>query len=499
MMDRGVLIGVDLGTTNLKAAAFDMVDGATLGGASRRLPVRIEADGTREQDCNALGQALADVFADLRTTLGARWKAVAALGLAAQGGSGAIVDGATGVPRTPMYLWNDSRASVCQADVASAKSEEYWERLSQRKGPGTGLARMRWIRGECPELFDGGNMYVGAGELAYFLMTGEWRQDACNALQMGCYNVLEDRLDAEPLEVAGVDLSFVAPLREGDRIHPLGPAGAKLLGLPQGLPVAGPYMDHEAGYLSARGVCARPLQVSLGTAWVGNFVVDSPAAGHSPVQLVIGSPTGAGSLVIQPLLTGNVSQDWGLENLLGGDLKGAFARADEILGETLLPPEGLVCLPWLNVPNPLASGTLGGGAFLGMNAHTSTDDLFRALVLGMCCEFHRVFENVASHSLVDGVILGGGSSKAGFFRTLLAALFAPLSVYPLEDEDLAGARGTLTTFSALVATATPKEPETPDQATIDSVRAHYTRYVDLFSRLYGHSPAAGSYVLAPQI
>ncbi len=54
MTQAGLLIGVDLGTTALKAAAFDAVGGALLGAASRRLDTRVEADGTREQDLDTL-------------------------------------------------------------------------------------------------------------------------------------------------------------------------------------------------------------------------------------------------------------------------------------------------------------------------------------------------------------------------------------------------------------------------------------------------------------
>ena len=45
---------------------------------------------------------------------------------------------------------------------------------------------------------------------------------------------------------------FVAPLRPGHETAPLSAAGARLLGLTAGIPVAGPYNDHEAGHLARR-------------------------------------------------------------------------------------------------------------------------------------------------------------------------------------------------------------------------------------------------------
>ena len=492
-MNPSVYIGIDLGTTNLKAAAFAASDGRVLARAARCLPLRSEADGTREQDVPALRQALDEALLALRSDLGEDWDQVAGIGLAAQGGSGALVDGKTGEPHTPLYLWNDSRAAAHRPPVAAAKSAAYWRELSQREGPGMGLARIAWLRERQPDNLTAATRYVGAGELAFFALTGVWRQDACNARQCGCYNVLGDCLDAEPLAVVGGSLNLVAPLREGHQTFPLAPAAAARLGLAAGLPVAGPYMDHEAGYLAAVGVCVRPLQVSLGTAWVGNFVVPNPSSGYAPVQLVIGSPAGPGSLVIQPLLTGNVSWDWGLRTLVDPDLRTALASLNSLFAESLLPPAGLTCLPWFTQGNPLGGKAPGGGAFLGMGAHTPRADLVRALAVGMSCEFHRVFGEVVERGLVDGIVLGGGASKGGFFRRLFAALFAPVPVWSLKDEDLAGARGTLHALCPAIARATPVRVPAESDDIVHAVHAHREDYGRAFAHLLGDGGAAAPY------
>jgi sugar (pentulose or hexulose) kinase len=491
-----VYIGIDLGTTNLKAAAFSSGTGEALARTACRLPMRSEADGTREQDVAALLAALDDGLAKLRAELGAGWAQVAGIGLAAQGGSGALVDGTTGTAHTPLYLWNDSRAAGHRAAVAEAKPAEYWRELSQREGPAMGLARLAWLGERVPEAFTVRTRYVGAGELAFHALTGIWRQDACNALQLGCYNVLEDRLDAIPLQAVCCDLDLVAPLREGHRTAPLSPAAAKHLGLPAGMPVAGPYMDHEAGFLSAAGVCPRPLQVSLGTAWVGNFLVPDPTVGYAPVQLVIGSPRGPGNLVVQPLLTGNVSWDWGLKTLVDEDLPAALGQLDAIFSSNLLPPRGVTCLPWFTQSSPFCAPAPGGGSFVGLGAHTSRHDLVRALAVGMCCEFQRVFDEVGSGGLVDGVVLGGGASKGAFFRRLFSALFAPLPVWSLKDEDLAGARGTLHALCPEIATAKPVRvpAEKPDM--IQAVRQQADDYASMFASLLGDGGPAAPYRLS---
>ncbi len=492
-----VFLGIDVGTTNLKGAAFSGADGRLLARASRRLTTRVEPDGTREQSVEGLLEAVHSILEELRTSLSGRWAEVAGIGVAAQGGSGAIVDPRSGCALTALMLWNDSRAHCRIPEVAALRPAEYWRELSQRDGPGPGLARIRWLKETRPELFAGDRLYVGAGEIVFFHLTGEWRQDACSALQTGCYRVLEDRLDEEPLRLAGLPLAAVAPLREGHTVAGLSAEFAACSGLPSGLPVAGPYMDHEAGYLSAAHISERPLQCSLGTAWVGNFVVDTPRSGYNPVQLIIPAPTaGRSSLVIQPMLTGNVGWDWGLTRFLHADLPTALAGAEAVFREALLPPDGMLCLPWFTQANPALPDRRGGGAFLGAGVHASAADFVRALAAGMCFEFYRVLEDVKRGAAVDTVVLGGGASKGTFFRVLLAALFHPLPVSCLNDEDLAGARGTLHPLSATAVRSSPRMIPPPEATLRERIRTHYALYREQFGCLLGGVPSGAPYRLA---
>jgi sugar (pentulose or hexulose) kinase len=351
---------------------------------------------------------------------------------------------------------------------------------------------MLWLRQTAPHLLDDRNIYVGAGEYVFFRLTGQWRQDAGSALQIGCYNVPEGRLDAEPLALVDVPLSFVAPLRQGHETHALSAEGAALLHLPPGTPAAGPYMDHEAGYLAAAGISPHPLQCSLGTAWVGNFVLPAGTEWTSPFQLVVPAPgaRGAGWQVIQPLLTGNVSWDWGLKTHLPAGADPAAASAG-VFAEALLPPDGLVTLPWLNMPSVLWPPALGSGAVFGINASTTPAELLRSLAMGMSCEMLRVMEQPTTLGVFDSVVLGGGASNAPAFQRMLAGLFHPIPTLLLDEQDWAGARGALYAFSPAVARATARPVEPPGEGLRSDTRRAYGRYLDLFGRLCGDYPAGG--------
>ena len=485
-------LGIDVGTTNLKGAAFCADTGSLLGTSASRLVVSTAPDGQREQDLRDLRRGLLECCRGLLQALPLGTE-IKGIGIAAQGGSGAIVDQAGGGPLTPMLLWNDSRPLPLLPDIAAQMTDAYWRDLSQRNGPGAGLAKIKWLCHHCGQSLEDGQLYVGAGEYTFHQLTGVWRQDPCNALQMGCYRVLEDRLTETPLQLVGASLKRIAPLRNGHTTRPLSSTAAAELGLPEGIPVAGPYMDHEAGYMSAARISSRPLQCSLGTAWVGNFVLPPGCTGWAPVQLVIPSPAAPGRLVVQPLLTGNVSWDWALGSLLHSEHAQALELCRATFERELLPPRGLTCVPWCTQRHPIVPGLLGGGSFCGLSAHTSRDDLLRGVAAGLAFEFARVFEMPVAKGGIDAIVLGGGASKGTFFQTLFAALFDQLPLATLADEDLAGARGTLYPFRPDLAAseARPVAPAPPDVCA--RVQEQYDDYRTVFDRLYGNVESGHKY------
>ena len=114
----------------------------------------------------------------------------------------------------------------------------------------------------------------------------------------------------------------------------------------------------------------------------------------------------------------------------------------------------------------------------------------------MCCDFERVFGHVAASDLVDGIVLGGGASKGVFFRRLFAALFAPVPVWSLKDEDLAGARGTLHALCPAISHAEPVRVPAEPERVVEAVREQAEDYAAMFASLLGDGGAAAPYLMA---
>lgn len=479
-----VLIGIDVGTTVLKACAFDADSGALAARAAHRLPVRLLADGGREQTVRALDRAFQGVLAALREHLGRHWAAVSGIGVAAQGGSSIIADRGTGAPLTPMVLWNDARAHGHAASIAERTTPEFWREFTLRDGVPHGLARLAWLRDRAPQLFCDANIHIGAGEWMFHRLTGLWRQDPGNAIQTGAYNAAAKRLDPAAFALIGLALPLVARLRQGHETAPLCTETARRLQLPSGIPVAGPYIDQEAGYLSAVGVSSRPAHCSLGTAWVCNYARPDSRALDSPAQLVLGPVTGEGQLVVLPLRTGNTAWDWALTTLLDPDLPNAIRKAEAVFRTRLAPPPGLVAVPHLAQRNRLFPEAYGAGTFWGINAATDTGDLVRAVAAGMVFELADALRRALSGGLADCIVVGGGASKAGCFCRLIAALFPGGWVQRQREEDWAVARGTVYALAPAIARApadTVRRPGASLCRAVEDAENHYAQVRQRFN------------------
>ena len=139
---KDTLIGIDVGTTVLKAAAFDARSGAPLASANRRLTVRTASGGVREQSVVSLDRALTSVLRDLHGQLGSAWRCVSGIGLAAQGGSTIIADRRTG-PATYVNLapGPDNTFSIISAPV---------EMLGDGTHADLKLSIRGWMKPRCP-------------------------------------------------------------------------------------------------------------------------------------------------------------------------------------------------------------------------------------------------------------------------------------------------------------------------------------------------------------
>lgn len=198
-----LLLGIDIGTSRLKLAVYDVglnpihasaADTSSLAGARKgRL------------DAVALWQALRDQLADLTQHVDCRQ--IAALGIAGMAESGCLID-SENKPITPMLLWHDRRG-VRQAAALRRRAGKTFARVTGLKTTSVrSLAKWKWMREHGAPL---SARWCGAPEWISLCLTGVWRTDATLAVRTGAFDVLKGEFSSQLLRIAGAPQGLFPP------------------------------------------------------------------------------------------------------------------------------------------------------------------------------------------------------------------------------------------------------------------------------------------------
>lgn len=361
-MTAPALLGIDVGTTRVKAGLISM-DGEALGfGRAAQVMAVDAATGRAEQDPEAwwagLRTAVRDALDAARRATGGQ-VAPDGICVAGHGPSLAAVD-REGHAVRPVMTWLDSRSTGERDELEAATGLRGW-------ALGV-LPAARWLERHEPEAAARATWYLNSWESLALRLTGR----AATTVVPGGAGV---PLDA--LAETGLAVGKVAPeARAGTPLGGLLPDAARAFGLRAGTPVVAGLVDAFASFHGARmlapgdaidvggaaggfGVYAdRPIQVA------GGFTTPAPLPGlHS----VGGAMAATGAAL-----------DWFGREILGG----AFPVADLVAEAGAIEPgaRGLVFLPYLaGERSPLWDPT-ARGAFAGLTLQHTRAHLVRAIL-----------------------------------------------------------------------------------------------------------------------
>jgi sugar (pentulose or hexulose) kinase len=429
-----VYIGLDLGTSSVKAVALDNV-GSLLAQSSATYPTRSPHPGWAEQDPADWSRAATAALSDLTSAL-PTGAIPTALGLAGQLPTLALLDEA-GAALRPAVVWYDGRASEQAADMLRTVGPEEWYRRSGVVFDAHYLAPMHaWITTHEPGALRQVYKVCGAKDALLHALTGVWTTDPSTASGSGVYAARKCDWDDALLSAAGLtrsqlpDLlpswSIAGPLREGWDDS----------GLPAGLPVVVGGADSLAGVLGSGGAEPGTMVAISGTSTAMLATATAPLLDSQRrfflTPHVLPELWG---LEMDLLSTGSAIR-WLAEQLGLAD-PGTLAA---LAVRSPLGSHGVVALPYL------AGGEQGAlwdeqarGALAGLALAHGPADLARALLEGIAFEMRRcllAWEDAGVH--VDHVVLAA-SDQTFFARMLADVLDRPVRLFDGPSSSALGA------------------------------------------------------------
>lgn len=421
-----VLVGVDLGTSGLKAVARSLT-GDLLATASAAYPTQRPEPGAAEQDPAGWLAALTVAVRDLAIVVPTgRWLG---LGLSAMIPTLVTID-RDGVPIGPALTWEDARAEDEGEAFRERVGAEALYRSTGQWVDGRYLLPMllRLARVE-PDRLTRTHLLLGAKDYLVQELTGTALTDPSTASGYGCYGLVEGDWLPEVLAAAADlcegHLPGLPPVRPSTHVASVSDRAAQRFGLPAGLPVAIGSADSVSA-VESLGLGVGDIAYIAGTSTVILGVADQPTPDPDHRYLVtpLARPDGWG-LEMDLLATGSAVR-W-LAGLLGVSEPELVALAEQraVLGGS----DDLHFLPYLA---PGEQGALWDptltGSLTGLTLAHGRADLARALVTGLVLESRRCVRVVSGDPPRPGRLLVAGSSAAapGFRRDLADATGLPV-------------------------------------------------------------------------
>ncbi|MCA9858971.1 MAG: hypothetical protein KC438_04575, partial [Thermomicrobiales bacterium] len=248
-------IGVDVGTTGVKAALID-VDGRLLADATVEHDLHSAHAGWAEENPHAWIAGTIAALKLLTTSPAFDPDGIAAIGVSGMVPAMVLLD-AAGQPVRPSIQQNDARAI---AEVAELSGRIDQDALYQRTGGYTNqqhiAPRLLWVQRNEPDAWHRTRTILGS----YDLVTA-WLCNAspakCSlelnwAIESGLYDVRERRWIPELLQSVDLDPSYFPPVHDPtDIVGSIGLDASEATGLPVGIPVVAGSADHIASALAA--------------------------------------------------------------------------------------------------------------------------------------------------------------------------------------------------------------------------------------------------------
>ena len=428
-----LLLGIDVGTTMVKAALFTTT-GVLEHVAARPNPVYCPRPGWSECRMEVVWESAAGVVRDLLRSSGVSTRRLVGLGLTGNMG-GAWLVGEDDIPVRSAILWNDGRAaSLLRRWYEDGTLARIFATSLTAPAPGFTLPLLLWLRDYERHSLDRVQRLVFAKDWIRFHLTGQWATDPSEITHVPG-DVATGYRSMGLLGEFGMErfAALFPPLREmvavagevtGDAAH--------ATGLPMGLPVVTGAGDVTATVVGMDATRPGRYSVIAGTSCLVNLS-GARADSDGPVSGIT-FLTPVGLLRSQPNQTGTLALDW-LARVLWDEASGTVhTKLQEVAERAPRGAGGLLFLPYLNstglvapVYEPFARGQL-----FGLGLEHCQPHIARAVFEGLAL---AVADGIAHlRGGENHIRLAGGLARNEFWCQLVADVTGMEVIVPAGEE-----------------------------------------------------------------
>ena len=409
-------IGIDLGTSSCKGSVVDKF-GKVYGSHSVKYGVSCPAPNYSEQDPADWYNAAVEILKTLSKGIEDDIKGV---GIAGQMHGLVMLDENDKVIR-PAILWNDGR-SVKQTEYLNS-IEDTFKETGNTAFPGFTAPKILWVAENEPENFKRCKKICLPKDYLAYMLTGVFSTDYSDASGMLLLDVEHKKWSEKMCEICGVTVEMLPKLYESYEIT--GKLKTKF-GLKNAVMCAGAG-DNAASAVGTGTLSDGDCSISLGTS--GTIFITS--RGFRPVAdnaLHAFDHADGGYHLMGVILSAASANDWWTKKILDTDYnKFTLDKAAQT---------GVYFLPYLTGERCPHNDVNARGAFIGLSAETSREDMCLAVYEGVAYALRDCIE--AGGVSVKSAVLCGGGAVSPLWQATVANVLG-VDIYVTETEQFGAA------------------------------------------------------------
>jgi xylulokinase len=438
------LLGIDVGTTGCKAAAFDL-QGRVLGAAYREFAVRSARPGWAELDPGEIWSLVQDCVREAIVPTGG--DPVTALSVSSLGEASVPVSRDRRILGPSILNFDPRGADYVEPLRSTVSDDELYALNGNTHGNHYGLTKIMWLRDHRPELYAEADRFLLWSGFIEFMLGAEPRIDYSLACRTLLFDLDREAWSTRVAEAAGIDLAKLPPpVPSGTVVGAVSDAVAADLGLPKGVAVVSGAHDQCANAVGCGVVGPGAAMYGMGTFTCIVPVFSSrpdtramPAHGLNTEHHAV-----PGRFVTFIYNQGGSILKWCRDTF--ANLDHARAREagrdvyDDLLREMPQGPSGVIVLPHFTTTGPPEFIADSCGMIAGLRLDTTRGRILKGALEGTTFYLREIVDALPSVGLeVDEYTAVGGGAKSEAWVHLAASIFGKPFRIPEVTE--AGALG----------------------------------------------------------
>lgn len=431
-------VGIDLGTSSVRAVAVDPDGNASAAGQCEYDIQKPELDRA-EQDMDQLWEATVQAIRKMLAEKPEIRDEVRGIGFSGQMHGLVMVDREIR-PVGNAIIWADQRsAEQIRHIYGTVPEEEFAKVFENRLSTGFLLPSLVWVREKEPARYEKIYKVMLPKDYIRYRICGELGTDASDACSTGMWDMKARTWAFDILKKLDIPAEYLVESHESyEKAGTVTKECAERTGLKEGTFVAfggGDSLMMELGNGMIRGGL---MASTIGTACHLTCALDAPT--YDPKLRTNTWCHGGEHLwsIMGAHLSGGVALKWLKNNILGAQ---SFDAMTALASEVPAGSEGLLFLPYLNGERTPHNDPNAKAVYLGMTLRHDKRHMIRSTMEGIVCsmkESYAIFRSLGIRG--DRIIAAGGGAKSPLFRQIQADMYdCPIYINQGKEQASIGA------------------------------------------------------------